>query len=84
METTQHSNVEYAKEIAFLSSGTTGIPKVISHDVASLKFQIATASGILKQSQSIRLGNKLSDADKIKILVFLPLYHIFGFMVIVI
>jgi acyl-CoA synthetase (AMP-forming)/AMP-acid ligase II len=49
-----------------------------------LRFQIATASEILKQSKSIRLGNKLSDTDKIKILAFLPLYHIFGFMVIVI
>ncbi|MDR1991542.1 MAG: AMP-binding protein [Mycoplasmataceae bacterium] len=75
---------EYATEVAFLSSGTTNIPKVVTYDVASLISQISIASEILKHNKMIRLGNWMKDANKIKILAFLPLHHIFGFIVIVI
>jgi long-subunit acyl-CoA synthetase (AMP-forming) len=76
--------VPYTKEIAFLSSGTTETPKIITYDVLSLKMQIALASDILQKNKAIRMGNKLANANKIKVLAFLPLFHIFGFMVIVI
>jgi hypothetical protein len=48
---------EYATEVAFLSSGTTNIPKVVTYDVASLISQISIASEILKHNKMIRLGN---------------------------
>ncbi|MDR0674898.1 MAG: AMP-binding protein [Mycoplasmataceae bacterium] len=76
--------ISYAEEIAFLSSGTTGTPKIISYNASSLKAQIGVASNILKKNKTIRLGNKLTDANKIRILAFLPFFHIFGFMVIVV
>jgi long-subunit acyl-CoA synthetase (AMP-forming) len=70
--------------LAFLSSGTTDVPKVITYDIIALKVQIKIASEILKKNKAIRLGNKLKNANKIKVLAFLPLYHIFGFIVIVV
>ncbi|MDR1234593.1 MAG: AMP-binding protein [Mycoplasmataceae bacterium] len=76
--------VPFATELAFLSSGTTDVPKVITYDIIALKVQIKIASEILKKNKAIRLGNKLKNANKIKVLAFLPLYHIFGFIVIVV
>lgn len=64
----------WADEIALLTSGTTGAPRVVVYDGAAICAQVALSGGIVAANRTITHNRKL----EIKLLAFLPFYHIFG------
>jgi long-subunit acyl-CoA synthetase (AMP-forming) len=67
----------FANAFILLSSGTTGLPKIVEFDGETICAQLLLAHGIIKQSKAIRNFNKIS---ALKLLMFLPLHHVFGLM----
>ena len=68
---------EFSDEVAFCTSGTTGEQKVCSYYGKNLSHQIMAAFSIPEQSEELMYTEL--DGD-LKILAFLPFYHIFGFV----
>ncbi len=66
----------YANEMALSTSATTMKEKIIFYNGAEISNQILNCDGILKNNKQI----KKHYHGYLKQLVFLPLYHIFGFM----
>ncbi len=66
----------YANEMALSTSATTMKEKIIFYSGNEIANQILNCEGILKENKQIKKHYK----GYLKQLVFLPLYHIFGFM----
>lgn len=64
-------------EFALLTSGTTGMPKIIIYDGLAVSEQIMAAGEVIKGNTKAILHNRKLE---IKVLAFLPFYHIFGLM----
>lgn len=67
----------WANEIALLTSGTTGNPKIIIYDGAAISAQVRVTADIVGKSPTI--ANKYKNYN-IRLVAFLPFYHIFGLM----
>lgn len=67
----------WANEIALLSSGTTGLPKFIIYNGAEITEQLLQTEDIVRRCPEIKHDR---NARGIRILAFLPFYHIFGLM----
>ncbi len=67
----------WADEIALMSSGTTGLPKLIIYNGKAITAQLLQTTDILKRCPAIKHDRKVQG---IRILAFLPFYHIFGLM----
>ena len=65
---------ECGKEILLMSSGTTNSVKICSYDASAIYNQILNAEQIVRTSNLIK---KHYDGE-LKLLTFLPFYHIFG------
>ncbi|MBR0082203.1 MAG: AMP-binding protein [Clostridia bacterium] len=65
---------DWADDIILCTSGTTGAPKLISFDGKAVCAQIRNSGYILKNNRSVATFVH----GKIKLLAFLPFYHIFG------
>ena len=68
---------DFSDEVAFCTSGTTGEQKVCLYDGKNLTAQVVAARTIPEQSEQLMYPE--ADGD-LKILAFLPFYHIFGFV----
>ena len=66
----------FANEMALSTSATTLKEKIIFYNGSEISAQILNCEGILKENKQIKKHYK----GYLKQLVFLPLYHIFGFM----
>ena len=69
-------NGEFGQELFVMSSGTTNNIKICAYGANELQY-------ILKQSEHIVMANKLIKKHyqgELKLLAFLPFYHIFGFV----
>lgn len=64
----------WADQIALCSSGTSGQPKLCVYDGSAISAQIFNSLYVLKRNPTIKTYYK----GKIKLLAFLPFYHIFG------
>lgn len=64
----------FGSEFALLTSGTTGISKVILYDATSIYDQVLNTKDLIHQNKIV-LHNKNAE---IVVLAFLPFYHIFG------
>ena len=58
------------------SSGTTGTPKIIIYDGNAISEQILLSGDIVKINPTIKNDKRLN----IRLIAFLPFYHIFGLM----
>ena len=67
-------NRAFADEIVFLTSGSTGMPKIVFYNGKEICEQIKQAQGIFKNQKGIDKTYK----GYLKHLVVLPFYHIFG------
>lgn len=65
---------EFGKEILLMSSGTTSSLKICSYDAAAIYNQILNAEQIVRTSRLIKRHYN----GELKLLTFLPFYHIFG------
>lgn len=61
-------------EVILVTSGSTSKPKIISHCGRTICKQVELSAGIVKMNPTIQYNTKL----EIKNLAFLPFYHIFG------
>ena len=76
LETSGELSDDYwENEIALLTSGTTGNPKIIIYDGAAISAQVRVTTDIVGKSPSV--ANKYKNYD-IRLVAFLPFYHIFG------
>lgn len=73
-EQTHPAYEDWADEIVLCTSGTTGEPKLIVFDGKAVYAQIRNSGYVLKQNRSIASFYR----GKMKLLAFLPFYHIFG------
>ncbi len=67
-------NVEFGGELLVMSSGTTGKLKLCGYSAEELYWQINDSAQIVKESKQI----KQHCDGELKLLTFLPFYHIFG------
>ena len=65
---------DWADEIILCTSGTTGAPKLIVFDGKAVSAQIRNSGFVLRTNRSIASFVH----GKLKLLAFLPFYHIFG------
>ncbi|MDR1697680.1 MAG: AMP-binding protein [Erysipelotrichaceae bacterium] len=83
VEKIANANVAYSyvpgASILFVTSGTTGTPKLIVHDEASIVQQVFAAKKMGEFSADIVFPRKTGD---LRILASLPFHHIFGFVAI--
>lgn len=61
-------------EILLITSGSTARPKIISHSGRTICKQVVLSADIIRMNPAIQYNSKL----EIKNLAFLPFYHIFG------
>ena len=66
----------YSNEMALSTSMTTLKKKVVFYNGEEIAYQILNVNGVLKNNKQV----KKHYHERLKQLVFLPLYHIFGFM----
>ena len=64
----------WVNNILLVTSGSTKKPKIVVHNGKSICSQIQLTADILKKNITLRHNRKL----EIRILAFLPFYHIFG------
>lgn len=67
-------NVTFGNEFALSTSGTTLQEKICIYSGYEISQQILNVEAIIKENPEIAKGHK----NRIKMLAFLPLYHIFG------
>ncbi len=65
---------EWGKNIALMSSGTSGKPKIIVYDGESIAAQVLISEKIVHDCPSIKTNRTL----QVKHVAMLPFYHIFG------
>ena len=65
---------EFGKEIFVMSSGTTSSVKICAYDASAIYSQILNAEQIVRKSNLIKKHYN----GELKLLTFLPFYHIFG------
>ena len=65
---------KWSDQIILVTSGSTTKPKIIVHNGKSICSQIELTADILKRNSTLKHNIKL----EVKILAFLPFYHIFG------
>lgn len=68
---------KWSNEVIFISSGTTGLPKIITHHGDFILNQIKHSSEVLQVSKEVSLN---FDIDRVRLIVVLPFYHIFSFL----
>ncbi|MBP5270539.1 MAG: AMP-binding protein [Clostridia bacterium] len=66
----------YGREILFMSSGTSGSVKICAYTAEEFYYQIRGSYGLIKECPLLK---KHYDG-RLKLLAFLPFYHIFGFV----
>lgn len=66
----------FGKQIAFMSSGTTGVAKLCFYDGESFYHQVCDSARIIESCPGIREHYE----GELKHLVLLPLCHVFGFI----
>ena len=71
---TENVSEEFGEEILVMTSGTSNSVKVCVYDAISLINQILNAEHIVKTSRLVKKHYK----GELKLLTFLPFYHIFG------
>lgn len=67
----------WADEIALMTSGTTGTPKLVLYDGAAITAQLLQSESIVRKCPEVK-HDRL--ARQLRMLAFLPFYHIFGLM----
>ncbi len=67
---------EFGEEIFFMSSGTTENVKICAYGASQLKAVLAQSEEIIKSNKLIKRHYN----GELKLLTFLPFYHIFGFI----
>ena len=67
-------STSFGEEILLMTSGTSNSVKICAYDAASLISQILNAEQIVKTSRLIKKHYE----GELKLLTFLPFYHIFG------
>lgn len=67
----------WADEIALMTSGTTGTPKLVLYDGAAITAQLLQSESIVRKCPEVK-HDRL--ARELRMLAFLPFYHIFGLM----
>ena len=70
----ESSSIDFGREILIMTSGTSNSVKICAYDAGSFVNQILNAEQIVKSS---RLVKKHYEGE-LKLLTFLPFYHIFG------
>ncbi|MBP3413705.1 MAG: non-ribosomal peptide synthetase [Clostridia bacterium] len=65
---------EWANEVILFTSGSTGLPKAVVHSGKLFYSQMLLSDWIVKKDPSIKHNRKI----EIRMLAFLPFYHIFG------
>lgn len=70
----ENVNTQFGEEIVLTTSGTSNTVKICAYDAPAIISQILNAKQIVKSS---RLIKKHYDSE-LKLLTFLPFYHIFG------
>jgi long-subunit acyl-CoA synthetase (AMP-forming) len=70
-------NITFANSFILLTSGTTNLPKIVEFNGESVYAQLLLARDIIKKSWLI---SNFKQIEKIKLLMFLPLHHVFGLM----
>lgn len=73
-ETNDTSSLKASNEIVFLTSGTSGTPKIVFYTGKEICEQLYNAAGIIKKEKNIGKSYK----GYLKQLVILPFYHMFG------
>lgn len=68
--------VEFGEEIYFMSSGTTDNVKISAYTAREIKNVLAQSGDIIKANKKIKRHYE----GELKLLAFLPFYHIFGFI----
>ncbi|MCR4879395.1 MAG: AMP-binding protein [Bacilli bacterium] len=67
---------QFGEEILFMSSGTTNNVKICAYSAKEIKNILAQSASIIKSSRLIKRHYQ----GELKLLTFLPFYHIFGFV----
>lgn len=70
----ENVNTDFGKEIFIMTSGTSSSVKICVYDARSFIHQILNAEQIVKTSRLIKKHYE----GELKLLTFLPFYHIFG------
>jgi len=65
---------DWANQIVLSTSGTSGQPKVCLYDGAAISSQIFNSKYVLRKNPTVKTYYK----GQLKLLAFLPFYHIFG------
>jgi long-subunit acyl-CoA synthetase (AMP-forming) len=73
----KQQKTSFADSFILLTSGTTNFPKIVEFNGESICAQLLLVRDIIKES---RLISNYKQIDKIKLLMFLPLHHVFGLM----
>ena len=68
--------VEFGSEILFMSSGTSENVKICAYTAKEIKAVLAQSGAIIKANAKIKRHYN----GELKLLAFLPFYHIFGFI----
>ena len=71
---TENDSVEFGEEILLMTSGTSNAVKICVYDASAIINQILNAEQIVKTSRLIKKHYE----GELKLLTFLPFYHIFG------
>ena len=71
---------EFGNEIVLLTSGTSGMPKIVFYSGEQICAQIYNAQKVLKDDKNINRTYK----GELRHLVILPFYHIFGLMAVLV
>ncbi len=67
---------EYGREILFMSSGTSGSVKICAYTAEEFYYQIRGSFRLITECPAL----KKHYGGRLKLLTFLPFYHIFGFV----
>ena len=67
---------EYGEEILFMSSGTSENVKICAYSALEIKNVLAQSAHIIQSNKQMKRHYN----GELKLLTFLPLYHIFGFI----
>ena len=67
---------EFGEEILFMSSGTSENVKICAYGASEIKGVLIQSASIIKESKNMKRHYN----GELKLLTFLPFYHIFGFI----
>lgn len=69
-----YAPVEFGKEIIVMTSGTSRHVKLCAYSAEELFYQIKGSYGIIRECDTVKRHYQ----DRLKLLTFLPFYHVFG------